>query len=909
MTTQEQEIWNELGIPAGDSGIRHVAVLDASTHPDWDWLATFDGYYEEDHEFDFRVHAVRRILTSAAGLLAEDPPAGRQPFRYAFAEVAFLRRFAQEQPADFARLCAAGDRLRIVGGGITSPDSLLSHPEAMLRNFLLGNAWLLSAFPADPGGGRAPLPPLRQVWVPDNFGHDPHFPVFVEAMGLQGAGFSRIPGDPTQFWTFPGPSGPESLAAAQLTADGVDFVWRAADGSTTLGHWMHQGYFQGQNIKGADALVQLESCIRANLPTSPTRYLYIPVANDFSMPVGSLPATAAAWNEERLADTGVYAVAATFDHYVRLVAGEADRLRTRGTGDGVLPFVPTPYWTGFYASRPILKALHQSATRALLAAEAFAAAARRLAGWTGADAAIAQAWDDLVPGTHHDYLPGTSAMDVYEKEQVPLSTQAAAGAAGALQRVMRRLAAGVAPSPDGREAAVFNPVGFSRGGLAVLPDAGWGTEPRSWSLPSGAGGPVQPGSDGGWIFSLPADALGAFGWERVALGTDPAAAAPAATLTRDGGRIVLANPHLSATLDPAADWGIASLRAADGGEVLAGAANVPRFYRDGKDLYQFGSEVGDMTPASATFTPGAVTVLEEGPVRVRVRVDGRFAVDGAGAPVPVAREYALCAHEPFVRMRTTLAAPYPYSVFTPVPLPRPAAELVHGTAALWTRQPAVPPFNDVRGGTPPIFAAAHDYVVPVDDAGAPLAAVLHTHVHAWAVDGRAGLLGCLARNPVGGAHKGMEGPGDPREQTVEYALRVPAGVRGPETGALLREAAALAMPLHALRAQAAQGALPSRFALATLSDPRAILTTAKEGTLPGHTDGALVLRVFQPTTVPLPLALTLAPGLGDGARARGVTALETPLEAAASAALQLRGAGPELSFVALRALTTLAVQP
>ena len=61
---------------------------------------------------------------------------------------------------------------------------------------------------------------------------------------------------------------------------------------------------------------------------------------------------------KRTRDTGVWAVAASFDHYEQLVDAHRDALRTRA-------FDPTPYYTGFYASRPLLKSLHLQATQAL----------------------------------------------------------------------------------------------------------------------------------------------------------------------------------------------------------------------------------------------------------------------------------------------------------------------------------------------------------------------------------------------------------------------------------------------------------------------------------------------------------------------------------------------------------------
>jgi alpha-mannosidase len=913
LTPAEREIWKALGIPAEDARIRRVVFLDDFSHMDWDWLATFDDYYENDHCFDgFTQHAVRTILQAAADAFTA-PVATDPPFRWSVCEVAFLERFAADRPDGFAKLTAAGDRLRIVGGGMVSPDSLVPDGEVILRNFLLGNTWVRGAFPVAPPGGGAPLPPLRQVWLPDNFGHDAQLPVLLEAMGIQGVGFARIPGDPLQFWAFPGPDGGPDLAAAQLTRDGSDFVWLAADGSTTLAHWMPQAYFQGQNIKGDGALGQLEQAYGFNAPLSPTPYVYVPVANDFSRPVPTLPATAAEWNRTRLADTGAWAVAASFDDYLRLVACRPSALRTRGTptGGGVLPFLPTPYWMGFYASRPELRVLHHAAVRALLAAEAFALAADRLTGgWTAADATIARGWADLVPSTHHDYITGTAANAVYADEQVPLLREALREGEAAREMALDRLAAFLpAPRGGGVPAAVFNPLGFARGGLAELP-AFDGPVPAGVVAADGSSAPVQRTAEGGWIFRAPRE-VGALGWQVVSLTSDPAAPGPAATVTAspDGGSVTLANDHLSARLDAAQAWGVASLRTAAGAEVLRGAAHVPLFFPDSGNMWQLGSERAPFPAAAAATLRGAVVeVLEEGPVRARVRVTGSFAVAGVGQPVRVAREYALVAGEPFLRLTATLAAPHPYSVMVPVPFAGAAVGLVHGTPAHWDAQPSVPPFNADHGGTPPVFACTQRYVVARGADGAPLGAVLHAHLPAWAVAKDGSLLGVLARNPTAGSHAGMEGPGDPDEHTVEYALRVPGGIATPETGAQLCEALAFAAP-HLARPlpSGGGGALPPAWSLAAPSDPRALVAAAKAGTVPGESEGALVLRVYQPTNAAIPLTLALGAGLGGASGARGANALELPLPTDAEAALEVTASGDEIDFTARRALTTLLV--
>src|SRR3989441_7115202 len=156
-------------------------------------------------------------------------------YYYSVAEMGYLQRSVGARPARRDSLRAVGQDLRIVGGGITSPDSLLPPGEAFIRDYLVGKTWV------DAMLGLA----IRQAWVPDDFGHDPQLPIVLEAMGFEGVGFGRVPGvaRATQSLGFTPPD-PGSIAAG-LLRHGPDFVWRAADGAAVVAHWMPGGDCQG----------------------------------------------------------------------------------------------------------------------------------------------------------------------------------------------------------------------------------------------------------------------------------------------------------------------------------------------------------------------------------------------------------------------------------------------------------------------------------------------------------------------------------------------------------------------------------------------------------------------------------------------------------------------------------------
>ena len=153
---------------------QRVLIFSQSSHLDWDWLRTFDEYYQQ---------SVDGVFTDALDLLRQYHAAPHHYF-YSIAEMGFLQRFVTTHPELLEPLKDVGQDLRIVGGGITSPDSLLPPGEAFIRDYLVGKTWVDATLGL----------PIRQAWLPDDFGHDAQLPIVLEAMGFQGVGFARVPG-------------------------------------------------------------------------------------------------------------------------------------------------------------------------------------------------------------------------------------------------------------------------------------------------------------------------------------------------------------------------------------------------------------------------------------------------------------------------------------------------------------------------------------------------------------------------------------------------------------------------------------------------------------------------------------------------------------------------------------------
>src|SRR5215475_5115720 len=214
-------------------------------------------------------------------------------------------------------------------------------------------------------------------------------------------------------------------------------------------------------VPGRPSTAALEKLVTTGGAAAQTPFLFIPIGCDFARPRPDLLDVVAAWNADAYARTGVWAVAATFDHYAQLLQAHRKALPARR-------FDPTPYWTGFYA------------TQALLAAETFGAIADATArhdpiAWraqvSARTAEIHSGWTTLVPGNHHDFITGTALDPVYETEQLPRLTAALTQGETARTRASAEIAAAIRPRPSDAATTVvaFNPLGFPRRGLVEVP--------------------------------------------------------------------------------------------------------------------------------------------------------------------------------------------------------------------------------------------------------------------------------------------------------------------------------------------------------------------------------------------------------------------------------------------------------
>lgn len=838
-------------------------------------------------------------------------------------------------------------------------------------NYLIGRQWI---------NANLKITPSNYMWIPDDFGHDAQLPIVLQAMGFRGAGFWRIPVNA------PNAPLPNSVApSSRLLNTGVDFTWKAADGSSIQAHWLLYSYCQGNNALtqgseitwGSDAQGDINELVQQSLyyVTSdgndrfsssstkeypplpqPTPYMFAPIDCDFSLPYTNLADIVYQWNQ---CNSGSGQNCATNPPYTKGItvamstfADFMDQVYEYNQRNNSLPvyvadqsaeaWVPNPFYSGTYGSQPALKRLHYKTTRELLLAEAMEILLEYLADAQGgswvqtassARDAIASAWNELMPSTHHDYITGTAGVSsgpptsnpVYTSEQLPDLENALQQADTALTTVLNTLAEIIMPSQSEGAAAVFNGLGFARVDIAEMLTSASDPIYKSSTMDGTTFTPVQY-TDNGIKLLFMAEAP-SMGYSCVNLSANTPTSSPNLSLNQSNGEYVLSNQFLSATVSLGNPTGITALvDQQTGANIISGTGNEVVPYIDEGNIYRFANELAGNYSFYADESLGLenaqLAALENGPLCVSVTVEAQLAGTGAAA-IPYLIRYALYANEPFLRAEVSGAAPSGYSVMVRFsfssssarPNASPVQALTYGTPYHWdTRQPR----NYFQEQSTPTteqicFEPTHNFVIALDGSNGILGAVYHAHTPAWAIDPQQALLGCILRNVPG--EQNAAWASDLNEHKAGYALRVPSGLASPKAGcgfsSPLGEALRFKSPLRGvlLPASCQQELLPATISIAGTNADNALITAAKVGTM---NPGDLVLRVYQPVNQSSDIVITVAPQIASLYQENGAlnvvsqTALETDLTPPAS--LAVAPATNSFAFTQQFALATFALQ-
>jgi alpha-mannosidase len=910
-------------IPDIIQGTTRLALLMQSSHLDYDWIGTF--WQNLRYGFDGRNtkstadFAIQNVLDNAAALVSV--PDSR--FTFSIAEMRFLQEAIAHNPSLQRAFQDAGPRFDILGAAVETPDAILPEGEAYIRCYLQGYLWAVNAFPT--------TDLLSCAWLPDSFGFCSSLPILYNAMGIGAVGLQRFPGSVEQGTASQYMNG--KLAPYLYAQKQIDFQWVGADGAPLLVHWLQNTYNQdfatvkdlGTRLTGAQW--------DGNALVAATQYCLVPIGNDLACPDANLATIVDEWNSgpPRGTNPDQLVAAGTVAQYIELLGFHQDK---------ILPvdlrqFPPTPYWTGFYAMRPGIKQLQRRGTMAALAAEAFGALALLapdVYGTSELQPTIDAAWSSLAIGTSHNILTGCAPDLTTYAEQRPFLDMACGGAERTRDAVVTMLAQATwntVYTGSGWPVVVFqqNSVPVGPAALAeYVPDPALGIDFSTvTSIALGNANvstPVQQSSDQTLLFQATVPALG---YQQGAFATTP----PNSWLgelvfgTVSPGVFFLQNQYLRAEIGD--DGRILQLvDRQTNGNVLSGAGNDLVFYTDTGNIYRFGNELSSfwhLYSISAAWGSPARTVLETGPVRLRVRCEATATVDNNNGPSTntYVREYSLVAGEPFLRITTSGVAPAETSMFTMMPLSAGIDGVQYGTMAHWDDLLPQPPC--ASEWPPPYFFASHDFVVTMNN-GTPTAAVYHECMPCWSRFNLGGLgdalMGCLSRNPRAGNDAYGAGGADFDRFTQVYALRVGSGLQPADSLQPLIEARTFNAPMQTRVVRpiswpsgtgpvVGTPLLEPQYSLASITQGTAYITAAKVRS--GGPPEELILRIYTPAPgQPVQVTLGGSPRADDSTMTINTVAEVTALELPVTPGIPITLMGNlAFGFTPTRCLTTVAV--
>jgi len=601
-----------------------VIVFGQNAHMDIDWQRTFPSYYDD---------LVGPLLTEARQILETQPRAF-----YSVAEMAFLEHHLEQHPEEVAPLVAASHAgsLHIVGGGMTSPDTLLPETELLLRDYLYGIQFAEDTLDAHP----------TAAWLPDSFGHASTAPDVLAAAGFSSVAFSRIDGAPSLFEVFLDHDGikPGSDAARLQKLGTADFVWTGPGGGSVLAHFMpsaglycagdnidydenfevpggHIGDFMGNDTSFTDAAV--DRYIAEMKPYTKTPYIFIPVGCDFAHPKPQLIDYLDGYDNRRYPTTGVWAVAAPFDLYAELVSF------WRGTLPVLKSTDLSPYFMGFYGSRAAVKRQARDAARPYFTAEIFATALG--AQGQSITRAAAPSLKLLTRADHHDFITGTATDAVVANEQLPLLATAEAAGKAELNQVAAAIAQRVPVTAGTILARVLalNASGLARSdvGEIALPISN-GVVPQMQAVSGGQPVPMEVvgtplPTDAFVTLRLDLPQVPSFSWRAIDILPGASSVAPSVTVGLEDAtgapatgssvtRVVLSNGSVKATWNQGATGFALTSLLLGGIETIAAPSGVIHDYTDQGGLWRLGNEMAGcaLTPIPEPTPVESVEVLE-----------------------------------------------------------------------------------------------------------------------------------------------------------------------------------------------------------------------------------------------------------------------------------------------------------
>jgi alpha-mannosidase len=369
-------------------------------------------------------------------------------------------------------------RWETLGGMWVEADCNLPDGESLARQMLVGTRYFEREFGVE----------TKVVWLPDTFGFTWALPTLMAAAGLR------------YFVT-------HKMSWSQTNRIPHDtFRWRGPDGSDVLAHFLcTPSLWPGERTTYNGTL--LPSIARGAWHRFQDRLLQKELLSAFGYgDGGGGPTLEMIEAGRRLTD---------LPGFPRVQMGRADEFFER-LDKGIAGRTDVPVWDGelyleyhrgTYTGQARQKLRNTLSQRLYHAAELYAATARALLGAAYPRAELEEGWRLILTNQFHDILPGSAISSVYVDAEADYQRLAAIGQA-VLDTATQRLAGAI--NLDADALVVFNPSSFPSADYLELPAELGPLQPVD---AAGRPLPTQPTADGGllvWSVGVPANGYQAF---------------------------------------------------------------------------------------------------------------------------------------------------------------------------------------------------------------------------------------------------------------------------------------------------------------------------------------------------------------------------------------------------------------
>jgi alpha-mannosidase len=518
----------------------------------------------------------RATFQSALDRMEETPE-----FIFTCSSMALYKWIEESEPEMFEIIKKRVEEGRwcIVGGWWLEPDCNIPSGEALVRQGLYGQRYLLSRF------GKI----TRIGYNPDSFGHAGSLPQILKKSGFEYYVFMR-----------PWPN--------EKTLPGSLFWWQGIDGTKMLtyripfqyGTWTH------------DLAPRIEEV--ANFATD--------IENEMMCfyGVGDHGGGPTKRNIESI--KRVMATATSYDVCFSSPDRYFDAVGNKSDNCPVVDEDLQYHARGCYSVLSDIKKYNRESEEALVTAEKFGTIASVLFGEAYPQGKIQASWEDVLFNQFHDILAGTSLKISYEDSR-HMHGRAIQNALEITNKAVQKISWRVKRSADGTCIIVFNPHSW------------WYNGPIECDLQGVYEDHHLYDANGEIVYSqrIASPAIfESFRSRMLFLASVPPMGYATYTLVHKPDVVlqktlkaeagVLENEYLRVEIDPETGWFKSIFDKSAGYEGLSAPGGVPRVYIDNSDTWSH--DIKAYKDLEGTFSDAVVKVIEEGPARCIVRVESRY---------------------------------------------------------------------------------------------------------------------------------------------------------------------------------------------------------------------------------------------------------------------------------------------